>query len=244
MRLAVRALHNGVARQDDVTASVRPPRTTRGDLVRMVRDIERKLLMEGRPAVCELGVGTGILALPLARQSSRFIGIDFAEEAVEVLRERIAAAHLDTAQAVVMDVIEASEADWEALGQFDRVLVYAALHYVETLDQADLFVSRALSLVAPGGRALLGNLPVSGRPVRLNLIWAIRGLGYRAWSRLSQRGPRLEAGPAVSGLCTLQAERLEAIVRGLGMESHWHRPAPGTPMFAHRMDLVVTRPSA
>ena len=211
----------------------------------MVRDVEGKLAMEGQPSVCELGAGTGVLAVPLAGRSSRFVGVDFAEEAVAVLRERFEAADLNTvAQAVVMDVVDAPEDEFIALGQFDRVLVHAAVHYVESPDQADLFMGRALSLLAPGGRALFGNLPVEGRPLRSNPWWAGRAFARRAWRWLSRRGGGPTASPSVGGLSVLQAERLQAVAERYGTRWRWLRRVVGTPTFAHRLDLVVVRPPA
>ncbi len=57
-----------------------------------------------------------------------------------------------------------------ALGRFDRVLMYAVLHYARTEQEAVLFLQRAIDLLAPGGRALVGNIPLDD----LEIDWAPR----------------------------------------------------------------------
>jgi SAM-dependent methyltransferase len=209
----VARFHNLVARQpDDVVASTRPPGTSRQDLDRMVDDVLAKLALRADHVVCEIGCGTGVLAVPIARRVARLVGVDFAEEALSVLARRLEQAGLaDRSVLVDLDVLGPSFADLVALGPFDRVLVYATFHYVRERDQAARFLHRVVELLAPGGVALIGNLPLvelaeaadkvrtgsprermhglaswlrrEPTPVPRNLEWRVRALARTAWTR-------------------------------------------------------------
>jgi 2-polyprenyl-3-methyl-5-hydroxy-6-metoxy-1,4-benzoquinol methylase len=200
----VRDFHNAIAfRADPGEASCRTQGTTAFELRLMVRDVERKLEVKHGHRVLEIGCGVGVLAIPLARRASEYVGVDVASEAVEVLTSRFAMAGLDqSATAAVIDFISAPEAEIASLGLFDRVLVYATLHYVRTAADGELFIRRALALTRPGGTILFGNLPLDdlsegiwpsggGPRHRLNTLrWAlaaridVAGLEVSRWWRV------------------------------------------------------------
>jgi 2-polyprenyl-3-methyl-5-hydroxy-6-metoxy-1,4-benzoquinol methylase len=160
----VRELHDEAAGDSNVAvASVRPLGTTRFELWLMARDAARKLRVDGKTSVLEIGCGVGVLGLPLARRAPRYVGIDIAEKALAVFRERLAAAGLGEARVSLrsLDFVNAPNVTVESLGRFDRVIAYAVLHYVATESEGRTFVARALSALEPGGRALFGNLPLA-----------------------------------------------------------------------------------
>src|SRR3954447_22023790 len=91
----IRDIHNTAASSENAAeASIRPPSTTALELRIMTRDVIRKLRPERGSAVLEIGCGTGIIAVPLAHRVRRFVGVDFADEALKVLGERFAEAGL------------------------------------------------------------------------------------------------------------------------------------------------------
>lgn len=184
----IRDVHDAVARSNSpVEASVRPPTTTAREMSAMQRDVRRKLAMRPGVSLLEIGCGVALLGLPLARQAGRYVGLDFAPEAVAVANERLCAAGLEaSAGAICVDVV-GSDADAEelaALGRFDRVLVYAVLHYARTEQEALRFLQRTVDLLVSGGRALIGNVPledlqidwVVSEPVGSGLLSRLRAL--------------------------------------------------------------------
>jgi SAM-dependent methyltransferase len=159
----VKDMHEAVARSSDpVTASTRPPGTTRFELWIMKRDVARKLDPDESMAVLEVGCGTGIFAEPLARRARHYVGVDFACEAVDVLRERLDRQGLASKSDIrCLDFIALSETELHALGRFDRALMYATLHLARSDEEASEFLSRTVQALRPGGKALVGNLPLA-----------------------------------------------------------------------------------
>jgi SAM-dependent methyltransferase len=158
----VRDVHDAVAASaSPAEASVRPPGTTPRELQAMRRDVLGKLrLDEPGISVAEIGCGVGLLGVPVAQRAGRYVGLDFAPQAVRVANERLQAAALgDRARALCLDVLSSGEG-LDELGRFDRVLMYAVLHYARDEREAALFLQRAFDLLAPGGRALIGNVPL------------------------------------------------------------------------------------
>jgi SAM-dependent methyltransferase len=159
----VRKLHDEAADDSNVAvASVRPFGTTRFELWLMARDASRKLRVDRKSRVLEIGCGVGAVGLPIARRASTYVGIDIADRALDVFRERLAAAGLGDGRASLrsVDFAAAPNQTVESLGRFDRVIAYAVLHYIATEAEGRTFVARALAALEPGGRALLGNLPL------------------------------------------------------------------------------------
>ncbi len=156
----VRLLHNAVARSGDpAAASTRPEGTSDRDLRRLVGDVLRKLDPPVDGSVLEIGCGTGILSVPIARRVRRFVGIDFAEEAIAVLGERLGREGLSQrCELKVLDMLAAPEQDRPA--DFDRVLMYAVLHYARSDEEGIGFLRAAVGSLRPGGVALVGNLPL------------------------------------------------------------------------------------
>jgi SAM-dependent methyltransferase len=159
----VRDIHDVVATSEDpAEASVRPPETTRRELRAMRRDVLRKLRLRSGMSVVEIGCGVGLLGVPVAERAARYLGLDFAPQAVRVANERLRAAGVgDRARALCVDVLSIGDHDLDRLGCFDRVLVYGAFHYVRSEQEASRFLRRTVDLMAPGGRALVGNIPLA-----------------------------------------------------------------------------------
>jgi SAM-dependent methyltransferase len=159
----VRDIHDAVAGSENpAEASVRPSGTTRRELRTMQRDVLGKLRLRPWMTVAEIGCGVGLLGVPVAERCARYVGIDFAPRAVQAANERLRAAGVgERAQALCLDLLGVSEEDLDGLGCFDRVLVYAAFHYVRSEQEAVRFLQRTCNLMAPGGMALVGNIPLS-----------------------------------------------------------------------------------
>lgn len=158
----VRDIHDAVAESEDlVEASIRPPGTSQREMRAMQRDVLRKLRLDPGMSVAEIGCGVGVLGVPIARAAARYVGLDFAPQAVRVANERLQAAGLgERAHALRLDVLGAAEEELHGLGRFDRVLLYAVLNTARSEQEAARFLQRTVDLLAPGGRALVGNVPL------------------------------------------------------------------------------------
>jgi SAM-dependent methyltransferase len=158
----LREIHDVVADSDNpAEASLRPPGTTRRELRAMQRDVLRKLCLGRETSVAEIGCGVGLLGVSVAARAGRYLGLDFAPQAVRVANERLRAAALDgRADVLCLDVLSVEDGQLRALGRFDRVLVYAVLQCVRDEQEGVRFLQRTLDLLAPGGVALVGSLPL------------------------------------------------------------------------------------
>ncbi len=166
----VRDIHDAVASSEDpAEASVRPPGTTRRELRAMRRDVLGKLELRPWMSVAEIGCGVGLLGVSVAERSARYVGLDFAPRAARVANERLRTAGVgERARALCLDVLGVADEDLDRLGRFDRVLVYAAFHYVRNEQEALRFLQRTVDLIVPGGMALVGNIPLAD----LDVDWA------------------------------------------------------------------------
>lgn len=268
----VRALHNQVAASEsDSEASTRPAGTTAQSLDLMVADVLAKLDVGPTHSVIELGCGTGVLAVPLARASARFVGVDFAERALEVLGQRVDQLGLrPSVELVHADIFRLATDQVGPPASFDRVLVYATFHYVVDEAQARDLLASVVSLLKPGGKALIGSLPmpelaqatdslrVGGLAGRLGAAarWLCTGDGtglhplrWRAEVLARQvrsgRSGGQVPGPAVAGLepLDLTRARFERWLADLDVatEHQWVAPGAGVPFHLNRADLVITR---
>lgn len=158
----VRDIHDAAATSEiPAEASVRPSGTTPRELGAMHRDILRKLALEPGMNVLEIGCGVGVVGLPVAERAARYVGLDFAPQAVNAANRRFLEAGLaDKAKAVNIDVLALGDAELRDLGRFDRVLAYAVLHYARSEQEAMRFLQVIHDLLPNGGRALIGNLPL------------------------------------------------------------------------------------
>ena len=142
-------------------ASVRPSGTTSRELAAMQRDVLRKLALEPGMSVLEIGCGVAVIGLPVAERAARYVGLDFAPHAVDAANRRFLEAGLaDKATAVNVDVLALGDTELRELGPFDRVLAYAVLHYARSEQETVRFLQVIHDLLASGGRALIGNLPL------------------------------------------------------------------------------------
>jgi SAM-dependent methyltransferase len=230
----VAELHNAVAdRANPAEASTRPAGTLGIELAIMTRYVVRRLQLSGAMSVLEIGCGTGIFAEPIARTGARYVGVDFAQRPVEILRERTAAGPLAARiEAHNLDPL-AEPVATEALGRFDRVLMYAVLHYVRSETEGRELIQLVVDRLRPGGRALIGNVPLA------DLQWELRAptrsAPQRLWSMIvGERGP----------LPTQPIWRLSSalFVTAKRMLSRWSEGAAQAPSMAPGQVIALTRP--
>jgi len=210
----------------------------------MVADVVDKLEVTSSVDVVEIGCGTGVLAVPLAGAARSFVGVDFSAEALDALRQKLHREGLvERTELVELDVLHAPADAVRALGSFDRVLVYATLHYVSDDAELERFLDRAVGLLGPAGIALFGSLPIADAPVARRRL---AGSAYRIWRRVGQRVRRRSARPSPAlppgTTVELTVAKVERWLAGRpDLQATWLAPRVGTPMFSRRADLVVRR---
>lgn len=118
----------------------------------IVGDVLKKLSIGPDDELMEIGCGPGNLLIPLSYVVAQSVGIDNAA-ALDRLTARVGdrcQIRLYAGDFLTMELPDS---------KFDKVLIYSVLHYLNDTDAVIAFVSRALSLLSPGGKLLLGDLP-------------------------------------------------------------------------------------
>lgn len=119
---------------------------------KILSDLLVKLDLKATDALLEIGCGPGNLLVPLSGFCAKAAGIDN-EAAITRLKNRFAT---DT------DITCMSGNFLEMnlpAAHFDKILIYSVLMCLSSRDEVLNFIERALSLLQPGGRMLLGDLP-------------------------------------------------------------------------------------
>jgi SAM-dependent methyltransferase len=98
--------------------------------------------------------------LPLSYRVEDICGVDN-ESAIKRIREK--SKGLDNISTVVGNFLDL---DPSALGLYSKILIYSVIHYLASDDELIQFLSKALKLLAPGGRMLIGDIPNSNKKLR------------------------------------------------------------------------------
>jgi len=113
-------------------------------------DMLFRLAGGGHPTVVELGVGTGRIALPLARRGARVIGVDTSRELLELARE---AAELDR---LPVQLVLADMRSWTAEVRADLTYcVCATISMLATADEQLRTLGRAAASTRPGAHVVV-----------------------------------------------------------------------------------------
>jgi ubiquinone/menaquinone biosynthesis C-methylase UbiE len=103
-----------------------------------------------RDVVVDLGAGTGLLAIPVARLAERVIAVDYSETMLRRLKARASEAELDNVECVRADLREIPLEDASA----DAVVSNYAFHHLPD-DGKELALAEARRVLRPGGRLVV-----------------------------------------------------------------------------------------
>ncbi|MFH8470696.1 amino acid adenylation domain-containing protein [Streptomyces sp. NPDC017991] len=110
--------------------------------------------------VLELGVGTGLLMSQLLDRTEEFWGTDMSSAVIERLGEQVAQAGF--ADRVHLRHRHADDMSGLPREHFDIVVLNSVVQYFPDADYLDQVLTRALELLAPGGRILVGDVRNAG----------------------------------------------------------------------------------
>ncbi|WP_420834233.1 amino acid adenylation domain-containing protein [Streptomyces yunnanensis] len=128
-------------------------RAWRDAVVQRVRDL-------GGSRIMEIGVGSGLLMGHLAGGVDEYWGTDLSGAVIERLRHQVAEAGLSDRvrlRCQAADVVEGLPA-----GHFDTVLINSVVQYFPDGEYLARVVDRALGLLVPGGRLVIGDVRNAG----------------------------------------------------------------------------------
>ncbi|HEV7501965.1 MAG TPA: class I SAM-dependent methyltransferase [Vicinamibacteria bacterium] len=126
---------------------------------RVVADVLAKLRLTGAESLLDIGSGTGLLTLPLAEHARQVWALDQADVVARLAARAEGQANVTCLPGDFLTVDFGPR-------RFDRVLSYGVVLCLPDLAAVDAFVDKAIGLLAPGGLALIGDLPNEDRKSR------------------------------------------------------------------------------
>lgn len=160
---------------------------------RILLDVIGKLKFASNDSLLEIGCGPGNLLIPLSYHVASSTGIDNSASLIRLANRcgkemSIASYAGDFLTMYLPDT------------KYSKILIYSVIQHCDDLATAKQFLKRALSLLPPGGRLLLGDLPNQDRKHRFGQSNSGK-LASETWIR------QLSGGPA-HRMATLQHDDL------------------------------------
>ncbi|WP_344247522.1 amino acid adenylation domain-containing protein, partial [Actinocorallia libanotica] len=194
----------------------------------------------GGRRVLELGVGTGLLMSQLAPDAEDYWATDLSAPLIETLRGQVAA-HPDLAGKVTLRCAPAHDVSGLPHGHFDTVVLNSVAQYFPSVEYFETVIRNALTLLAPGGSLLLGDLR-NLRGARcfqtgIHLGRTEAGVDAAAVRASVDRGLLLEKELLVDpGLFAFLAPTLPGVT---GVDVRMRRGRAHNELTRHRFDAVV-----
>jgi len=129
-----------------------------------LRYVERAGSLAGL-AVLDVGCGGGLLAEAMARQGARVVGLDLADELVEVAR-------LHALEAGIAIEYRVESAEQHALGGAGRYEVVTCMEMLEHVPDPHAIVAALATLVRPGGHVFVSTLNRTPRAYAMAILGA------------------------------------------------------------------------
>ena len=153
----------------------------------VIHDVVQKLRLEPANRLLEIGCGPGLLLIPLTLMCQESTGIDH-PEVIEKLHSRFSDPKLSTLSGNFLDI--------DIEGEFDRILIYSVVNCLGSREEVAEFIGKAVGLLAPGGRLLIGDVP--NKDVKDRFLRSPAGQSFQAeWEQISAEDMRRYADTIV-----------------------------------------------
>lgn len=201
----------------------------------ITKDIETKLELSCADDFLEIGFGSGIILKSLAGIVGSASGLDH-PNCVKVFEE-------ENPGLATLTGGDFLEVDGTILGNFDKILIYSVLHCLSSEEEVTAFVGKALALLRPGGRVLIGDLPNSSAKKRLLATRHGRDL-EESWRELVEKegGNQPQLSDQNEKLISFNDDSILKIIRFVrecGQESYLLPQASGLPFSKTREDILI-----
>jgi 2-polyprenyl-3-methyl-5-hydroxy-6-metoxy-1,4-benzoquinol methylase len=203
---------------------------------RIVADVVSKLELRPEDRLLEIGCGIGALLVPLSFLVAEATGLDH-PSCIERLQGTFRGENLTL---VAGDFLDAKGPLETTRAKFDKILCYSVLHSLADEAEVSIFVAKAIRLLAPGGRALFGDLPNKSRKQRFLASPAGKAFEREWRKRLrKEKIPALPDDPRLVRFDDNSLLRMCGECRRQGLEAYI-LPQPVDLPFGHtREDLLV-----
>lgn len=204
---------------------------------RILSDVLVKLDILASDTLLEIGCGPGNLLVPLSNFCAQAVGIDN-EGAITRLKNRFAK---DTE----ITCMFGNFLDMNLPATpFDKILIYSVLHCMSNRDEVLNFIERALSILKPGGRMLLGDVPNVSKKSRFGNSKSGQETAKNWAEQMKEAGGShpLEKMESDSQLITFDDALvfdLMAFIRGKGFETFILPQPIDLPFGGSREDILV-----
>jgi 2-polyprenyl-3-methyl-5-hydroxy-6-metoxy-1,4-benzoquinol methylase len=140
----------------------------------IIPDIIEKLDITPDDICLDIGCGTGNILIPLAPSVRSITGIDH-PKCLQVLKKRAAGRGN-------INLIPGNFLDIAVKKTFDKIIVYSVLQYLANIKELFYFIDKAVSLLKPQGKLLLGDIPNISKEKRF--FSSVKGELYKKeWDR-------------------------------------------------------------
>jgi trans-aconitate methyltransferase len=212
--------------------------TFQGEAERLiVGDVVTKLDLRPDDDLLEIGCGAGNILIPLAFRCRSATGIDH-PALLGRLSQRFPGPPGIT-------LLSGNFLDIQPEASYSKILMYAMLHYLSSIDEALEFIRKGASLLRPRGRMLLGDLPnadhkrrflATGVGQTVDREWTVR----RSTAAASEAESSLDADPRLVG--SFDDASIVDIVRAMraaGFEAYVLEQRSELPFGCTREDVLI-----
>lgn len=182
----------------------------------LFEEVNRLLDFSSNDVVLDLGCADGALFSRIAPHISSAVLVDYSAKMADRVRQRLGDKPITFRQADASAFCEG-----EAL--FDKVLCYSVIHYLDSFAAFERMLQNVFQMLKPGGRALIGDIPLTELQVSHDNTWMTRVMS-RVYVSYSEKG-------------ILEASRRHGFVAEMVGQ-------PANFLFSDiRRDLVLTKPA-
>jgi SAM-dependent methyltransferase len=207
----------------------------------ILADVMSKLQLDPSDTLLDVGCGPGTILIPLSFMVAQAIGVDL-PPVIDRLSKRFSDSK--------MRLIGGCFPDVDLPGKFSKIISYSVLHYIADQGGARAFVAAIADLLAPGGRALIGDLPNTNVKAR-NARAGDAASQSTAWQRQIDDWSRNKgdahpfdefAGTTdIGGFTDKDIMDFITDLRTNGFDAYWLPQPPELPFGRTREDLLIIR---